>query len=380
MSVQESLAEFEVLVVGAGVVGLAVAREMSLQGFQVCLLEAEGQFGSGTSSRNSEVIHAGIYYPKDSLKALMCVEGKRLLYAYCDEYQVPYKRCGKLIVAQNESQLRRLEQIYAQGRANGVDDLEWLDQKGVAQKEPDVSAIAGIFSPSTGIIDSHALMQQLLSDFERAGGTYVANSKVMLTEFGPDGLLFDIQGQDFQLKVQHAVNAAGLNAWEVLGACPSYDRTTLPQAHYAKGDYFSYSGRTPFKHLIYPVPEVGGLGVHLTLDIGGGAKFGPDVSWISESLSPSDFDYRVDEGKREQFAQAIEAYWPGLERDKLHPSYSGVRPKLSGPKDAPADFLIQTHAEHGVKGLINLFGIESPGLTSCLAIAKEVARQVSLQA
>ena len=372
MSEQDRLSEhleIDTLVIGAGVVGLAVARQLALSGREVWLLEKESEFGSHTSSRNSEVIHAGIYYPKGSLKAELCVRGKHLLYEYCRKNQIPFNQCGKIIVAKDETQIDQLKGIQKKAIENQVEDLVWLDRAELNSLEPDLAGLAGLLSPSTGTLDSHQYMIQLLADFEANGGQLVYLSDVRPTNFGDEGVTFEIAGQGAMITAKYCVNSAGLDAVSLFSVLEVYPKHTLPKARFAKGDYFSYGGRVPFKHLIYPVPEVGGLGVHLTLDQSGAAKFGPDVTWLKDG---EDFDYRVDENKRVKFAEAIRSYWPELKEEKLVPDYAGIRPKISGPEDPAADFLIQGEVDHGVPGLINLFGIESPGLTASLAIAEYV--------
>jgi len=363
--------EVECLVIGAGVVGLAVARALAKQGKAVLLVEQEAGIGMQTSSRNSEVIHAGIYYPQASLKATLCVRGRHLLYQYCDSNNVPYRRCGKLIVAKDESQAEGLRKIQQHALKNGVDDIVWLAKDQVLEKEPSLDVHAALFSPSTGIIDSHAYMLQLQADFESFGGQCAFNTRLSLKEIKAQGFEFNIQGESAVLRAKECVNSAGLSAISLFEGGKGFPEDCLPQAHFAKGSYFSYSGKMPFRHLIYPMPEQGGLGVHLTLDLAGSAKFGPDVDWLTQT-DPEFFDYQVDETKRSKFEHSIRQYWPGINATKLVPDYSGIRPKVSGPEEAPGDFIIQGSAQHGVVGLVNLFGIESPGLTSSLAIAEQV--------
>lgn len=360
--------EFDCAVIGAGVVGLAVARALALQGREVIVLEAEGAIGTGTSSRNSEVIHAGIYYPQDSLKARLCVQGKEMLYAYAAERNLPHRRCGKLIVATAPAQVAALEDIVRKARANGVDDLEALDAQQARALEPQLACEAALLSPSTGIVDSHALMLALQGDLENAGGMLALKSPVARAVCGPAGI--ELVGADgTQLRCRSVVNAAGLGAPALARRFDGLDARHVPAAHWAKGSYFTLAGRSPFSRLIYPVPEAAGLGVHLTLDLGGQAKFGPDVQWVD---SPDDLE--VDPSRADGFYAEVRKYWPALADGALQPGYAGIRPKISGPGDPPRDFVIQGPAEHGVAGLVNLFGIESPGLTSSLAIAEFVAR------
>ena len=359
----------DIVVIGAGAVGLAVARELALGGREVLLLEQNRSFGMETSSRNSEVVHAGIYYPKGSLKARFCVEGKQLLYAYCESRKVEFKRCGKLIVATKPEQVLRLKEILRSASENGVDDLEWVTKERLQEIEPQVRGEAALLSPSTGVIDSHQYMLQLLTDFEGARGQFVANTQVESLGYEERSVLVKLRDGTC-LVADVCINAAGLNAHKLLvnSGFPSH---MLPRLFFAKGDYFSYQGTIPFKHLIYPVPEDGGLGVHLTLDLNGSARFGPDVTWL-DTLSPDEIDYSIMPSKRDSFALAVKRYWPEVDVERLVPDYSGVRPKLSGPGEPAEDFVIQTPSDHGVCGLLNLFGIESPGLTASLAIAKHV--------
>ncbi len=363
--------EVETLVIGAGVVGLAVARALALNGQEVWLVERENLIGSHTSSRNSEVIHAGIYYPTGSLKAQLCVRGKHLLYEYCARHEIPHRRLGKLIVATKPEQVAYLEQLKAKGEANGVFDLQLLEQTNVKAREPEIAALTALWSPSTGIIDSHAYMQQLQNDFECAGGHLVLNSELRLKGMQAEAFEFELLDQDAVLTAKRCVNAAGLDAVGMLRSCSDFPAAHLPTAHFAKGSYFSYAGKTRFQHLIYPVPEAGGLGVHLTLDMGGGARFGPDVEWLDQPQAP--FDYQVQSDKRERFAEEIRKYWPAVDASQLLPAYSGMRPKISGPTEPAADFMIQDASVHGLTGLVNLFGIESPGLTASLAIGERVS-------
>lgn len=355
------------VVVGAGVVGLAVARALALQGREVMVLEAADAIGTGTSSRNSEVIHAGLYYATGSLKARLCVQGRELLYAYCAERGVPHRRCGKLIVATSPDQIPALQGIEARARANGVGDLQWLDAEAAQALEPALQCVAALLSPSTGIVDSHALMLAMQGDLEHAGGMVVLNSPLAHAECAPNAIeLVAVDGT--RLVARSVVNAAGLHAPALAARFAGLGAAHVPVAHYAKGNYFTLSGKAPFSRLIYPVPEAAGLGVHLTLDLGGQAKFGPDVQWVD---SPDDL--AVDPSRGDAFYAEVRRYWPGLRDGALVPGYAGMRPKIHGPDAAAADFVIQGPSVHGIAGLVNLFGIESPGLTSALAIGEHVA-------
>lgn len=357
----------DVVVIGAGVVGLAVARALALQGREVMVLEAADAIGTGTSSRNSEVIHAGIYYPQGSLKARLCVEGKALLYDYCAQRGIGHSRCGKLIVATQASQIPQLQAIIAKAAANGVPDLVLLTREQAQALEPELDCVAAVLSPSTGIVDSHALMLALQGDLENAGGMVVLNAPLASAHCAPSAILL-VAEDGTELAAQSVVNAAGLQAQALASRFDGLDAQHVPPSHYAKGNYFTLSGRSPFRRLIYPVPEAAGLGVHLTLDLGGQAKFGPDVQWVD---SPDDLV--VDPRRGDAFYAEVRKYWPGLPDGALLAGYAGIRPKIQAPDQPARDFLIQGPAEHGVAGLVNLFGIESPGLTSALAIGRHVS-------
>ena len=363
--------EFDCAVIGAGVVGLAVARALALRGREVIVLESEGAIGTGTSSRNSEVIHAGIYYPQGSLKAQLCVEGKQRLYAYAEERGLPHRRCGKLIVATSAAQVGQLEAIAAKARANGVDDLVPLSRAQARAMEPALECLAALHSPSTGIVDSHALMLSLQGDLEHAGGVLALKSCVIGAECGGTGIVLK-SADGTALRCNSVVNAAGLAAPLLARQFDGLPAAAVPRAWFAKGSYFTLAGRAPFSRLIYPVPEAAGLGVHLTLDLGGQAKFGPDVQWVA---SPDDLV--VDPARGDGFYAEVRKYWPALPDGALLPGYAGIRPKISGPGEAAADFMIQGPEAHGVPGLVNLFGIESPGLTSSLAIGRCVGDLLS---
>lgn len=361
-------ADVDVVVVGAGVVGLATGRALALDGRQVMVLEAEDAIGTQTSSRNSEVIHAGLYYPAGSLKAKVCVAGRRALYAYAAAHGVRAVAVGKLLVATTEAQMPALAAIEAAARANGVDDLERLDAAAAHRLEPEVACVAALFSPSSGILDSHAYMLALQGDLEAAGGLVVLRSPVTGGRAVADGIELAVGGAEpTGLVARVVVNAAGLGATDLAAAIDGIRPVAVPPLHLAKGNYFSLSGvRSPFRHLVYPMPEPGGLGIHATLDLGGNVRFGPDVEWVEA------IDHRVDPRRAERFYAAIRRYWPRLPDGALQPAYAGIRPKLTGPGEAAADFLVRGPADHGVPGLWSLHGIESPGLTGSLALADHV--------
>src|SRR5665213_1893420 len=355
------------VVVGAGVIGLAVARRLAQAGREVVILEAAEAIGTVTSSRNSEVIHAGIYYPAASLMARMCVRGKRALYAYCRDHGIPHRNCGKLIVATSPRETSKLQSIRAHAEANGVLDLQTLSGDAARALEPALNCDAALLSPSTGIIDSHVYMLALRGDAEAAGAAVAFHAPLLRAKVAAGRIELEVGGQaPLALECGLLVNAAGLEASAVARSIAGMPIELLPPAYLAKGNYFSCNARAPFSRLIYPVPEPGGLGVHLTLDMAGQARFGPDVEWVEA------IDYAVDPARAERFYPAIRRYWPALPDGALMPSYSGMRPKIVPPAVATQDFLIQGPRDHGVDGLINLFGIESPGLTSSLAIADYV--------
>ncbi len=365
----------ECVVVGAGVVGLAAARRLARAGLEVVVVEAAGDIGTGTSSRNSEVIHAGIYYPAGSLMARLCVAGKQALYNYCDAHGVPYRRCGKLIVATAANEDENLVSIKSHAEANGVDDMRVLSAAEARALEPALHCTGALLSPSTGIVDSHAYMLALRGEIEDSGGALAFHAPLLRAKAIREGFEIEIGGDTpMALQCRVLINSAGLSAPAIARAIEGMPSERIPTSYYAKGNYFSCSTRAPFSHLIYPVPEPGGLGVHLTIDLGGQAKFGPDVEWV-DSL-----DYTVDPARAERFYPAIRRYWPTLPDGALTPSYSGIRPKIVPPAIARQDFVIQGPQDHGLAGLVNLFGIESPGLTSSLAIADEVARAAGVQA
>ena len=361
----------DAVVVGAGVIGLAIARRLALDGREVIVLERHDAIGSETSARNSEVIHAGIYNLPRRLKSTLCVAGRAMLYRYCAEHGVPHARLGKLIVAVEKTEIAALAKLKEQGEINGVDDLVWLTGDAAMALEPQLVCVAALLSPSTGIIDGHQLMLALEGDLENAGGAVVFNAPVEAGEVRNDGILLSIGGAEpMQVQARTVINAAGLGAADLARALKG-----LPQQHaaplwFAKGNYFRLTGKAPFSRLIYPMPAPGGLGTHMTLDLAGRARFGPDVEWIERQ------DYAVDPRRGDSFYADIRRYWPDLPDGALAPDYAGIRPKL-GPMGSPVqDFRIEGPAQHGVPGLVNLFGIESPGLTSCLAIADYVAERL----
>jgi L-2-hydroxyglutarate oxidase LhgO len=362
-------------VVGAGVVGLACARALALAGREVLVIEAEAGIGMGTSSRNSEVIHAGIYYPTGSLKALHSVRGKQMLYDYCADRGIGHRRCGKLIVATAPEQVPQLAVLQDRATRNGVLDLELLDRQQAIGLEPQLHCVAALASPSSGIVDSHALMLAYQGDLESAGGLCVFNTHVAQATCTGDGVVMETAvvdeagaqaGETLSLKARWLVNSAGLGAQRLAQRMVGFPPRHVPPTFYAKGNYFSLAGRAPFSRLIYPVPEAAGLGVHLTLDLGMQARFGPDVQWVPKP------DYDVDAGRAEVFYAEIRKYWPALRNGSLQPAYAGIRPKIQGPGEPALDFEISGPETHGVPGVIQLFGIESPGLTGSLSIADRV--------
>lgn len=367
--------DIETLVIGAGVVGLAVARQLAMQGREVLVLDKESQFGTETSSRNSEVIHAGIYYPAGSLKARLCVEGKSALYRYCEENGVPARRIGKLVVATSEEQDAALRAIANRARENGVDDLQWLDKAEVKKVEPEIVCHAALRSPSSGIIDSHALMLALLGEAEAHGALLALRSKAVRISKASTGFTVSVHaadtGETATLRCANVINCAGHGAIDLAHATDDLPSDRIPTAYLAKGNYFTVTGSTPFRHLIYPIPVKDGLGIHVTLDLSGRMRLGPDVQWVDR------IDYTLDPSLSDSFRRAVEPYWPGIAERELYPVYSGIRPKVYGPAERSADFIVDGPSEHGLLGLVNLFGIESPGLTSCLAIAALASKKLS---
>jgi L-2-hydroxyglutarate oxidase LhgO len=364
--------QVDCIVIGAGVIGLAVARALARGGREVVILERERQFGMHTSTRNSEVIHAGIHYEPGSLKAKLCVAGRDLLYRYCAERDIGHRRCGKLTVATAADQLAVLEKIAGNALANGVFDLEWLDAEQAARAEPELACVRALSSPSTGIIDSHAYMQALLADAEAAGAVIAYGSTVTSLTPTHAGIEIHIGATEPAARAGLVVNCAGLHAHEVAAAFAGFPAAHIPKVSYAKGSYFALSGVSPFSRLVYPAPRAGGhLGIHMTLDLAGAARFGPDTEWVAS------IDYAVDPQRVSMFADVIRGYWPRLDAERLYPAYAGIRPKISGPGEATRDFYISGPQDHGVAGMVNLFGIESPGLTASLALGEYIAAMIA---
>jgi L-2-hydroxyglutarate oxidase LhgO len=357
----------DAMVIGAGVVGLAVARALAIAGREVIVVEGADTIGTETSSRNSEVIHAGIYYPPGSFKARLCVAGRQALYRYCGEHGVPHRRCGKLLVATAEQQLPKLAAIKAQADANGVADLVPLTVAAARALEPELRCVGAYLSPSTGVIDSHAFMLALQGDAESRGAMVAFRSPVTGGAVRGDGIELDVGGATpMRVLARSVVNCAGLHAQKLAAALTGFPPAHVPPTYYAKGNYYSLVGKAPFARLVYPMPNEAGLGVHITIDLAGQARFGPDVEWIER------IDYDVDPRRADSFYAAIREYWPGLKDGQLAPGYAGIRPKLVGPNAPAGDFVISGPRDHGVSGLVNLFGIESPGLTAALAIGEHV--------
>ena len=368
------------VVIGAGVIGLAVAREMALQGRETILLERESSFGTISSARNSEVIHAGIYYPKESLKAKLCVEGNHMLYEYCRTHHVATQPYGKLIVASDDSQLDDLQAILYKAQQNNVPEIKIITGEQAKSMEPELQCSAAVLSASTGIVDSHGFMLSLLGGFEDAGGMIAYQSPLIsakpIGSKAQGGFELEIGGADgMKIQTKLLINCAGMSAPAIARKVQSLSEEQIPKAYFAKGNYFSLSGKSPFSHLIYPIPEPGGLGVHLTLDMGGQAKFGPDVEWL-EIDEENQIDYTVNPKRGDGFYAAVRKYWPGLKDNALQPDYSGVRAKIVPPNTPAGDFCFNTPKDHGLEGLFNLYGFESPGLTSSLAIAKYLEGQI----
>ena len=361
----------QVLVIGAGVVGLAIARQAALGGHEVIVAEATGGIGNGVSSRNSEVIHAGMYYPTGSQRARHCVQGRRKLYEFCATHGVPHKKVGKLIVAVDEKQTAKIEGIAKQGEINGVEGLELIGANAARAMEPALNCVAALHSPETGIIDSHALMLALRGDLEDRGGMIAFNTPVESLRRTAEGWEVRFGGAEAgTLIVDAVINSAGLGAQKVARSTEGYSPARVPRLVLAKGNYFGFNGRPVFSHLIYPAPVEGGLGTHVTLDLAGRMRFGPDVEWIGEE------SYDVDPKRAASFYASVRTYWPALPDNSLVPDYCGIRPKLTGKGEPAADFLIDGPAGHGLPRLVHLFGIESPGLTSSLSIAEDVVGQI----
>ncbi|MFQ5548349.1 MAG: NAD(P)/FAD-dependent oxidoreductase [Woeseia sp.] len=365
--------KLDCIVVGAGVIGIAIARRLALAGREVVVLEAEPDVALHTSSRHSEVIHAGIYYPENSLKAKLCIAGRELLYRYCEDRQVPVEKTGKMIVAAGSAEAAALERIADQAKLNGVDDLRRLSRKEASDLEPAVDCEAALLSPSTGIIDSHSYLLALQGELEAANGSIICRSSVGGIRVLDDGFEVEVGSEDsYSVRCNYLVNAAGLWAQDVARNIDGLPEACIPERYLCKAHYFAYAGQSPFRRLIYPVPGGGGLGIHVTLDMTGSVRFGPDSVWVKE------IDYGFDEDRKQDFAAAIRRYYPALDDEKLTPGFTGIRPKLAGPGEAAADFSIQSFEDHGVRGLVNLYGIESPGLTASLAIARLVERKLIL--
>jgi L-2-hydroxyglutarate oxidase LhgO len=364
------LSEVDCIVIGAGVIGLAAARALALRGREVIILERERQFGMHTSSRNSEVIHAGIHYEPKSLKARLCVSGRDLLYRYCAERGIEHRRCGKFTVAASHAELTSLEMIAANARDSGVFDLEWLDGATARRQEPGLACVAALSSPSTGIIDSHAYMRSLLADAESRGAHIVYGAPVTGMRPTSAGVEVSIDGDlSPAARARLIVNSAGLQAHRVASSIEGFPAQHIPRIFYGKGSYFALKGASPFSRLIYPAPPATGghLGIHMTLDLAGTARFGPDLQWVEE------VDYAVDVKRAAIFCDAIRQYWPQLDASRLQAAYAGIRPKLSGPGEAAKDFNISGSTDHGIAGIVNLFGMESPGLTASLALGEYIA-------
>jgi L-2-hydroxyglutarate oxidase LhgO len=362
----------QVLVVGAGVIGLAVARAAALKGHDVIVAEQTKGIGNGVSSRNSEVIHGGMYYPTGSLRAHHCPRGRRMMYEFCASHGVPHKRCGKLIVATEDAEVGKMEAILKQGQINGVEDFVMIDGAAARAMEPHVNCVAALHSPNTGIVDSHSFMRALQGDLEDSGGAIAFNTKVERLLHTQAGWVVRFSGSESgELAVDAVINSAGLGAQPLARHTEDYPDERVPRLVLARGNYFGYAGRPVFSRLIYPAPRIdGGLGTHVTLDLAGRMRFGPDVEWIDRE------DYNVNPERAKSFYASIRRYWPGLPDDSLQPDYAGIRPKLTGPGEAAADFMIEGPAQHGLQGLMHLYGIESPGLTASLSLADEVMKQL----
>ena len=363
----------DTIVIGAGVIGLAIARQLALSGREVLLLESNGSIGMETSSRNSGVIHAGIYYQPNSLKALCCVRGNQLLYDYCEEKRISHSRCGKLIIASSEDQQERLKALQNNAINSGVKNLEWLDQARVRELEPHVRAVAGLLSASTGVVDVHELMLALLADMEAAGGTLIKHCKVLGGGTSAKGLELSVDnGGEYTFTATTVINAAGHGATGIASRISGFPTDKIPAVYPVRGHYYEHTGKLPFSRLIYPLPGNTGLGIHATIDLAGQGRFGPDAEYCNT------VDLSFDESRKPKFVEAIRSWYPELDESRLQPGFVGVRPKLQGPGEDFADFVISRPADHGINGLTNLFGIDSPGLTACLALARILAKEVVL--
>lgn len=364
--------KFDAIVIGAGVVGLAIAARLSAQYSRVLVIDKNASFGEETSSRNSEVIHAGLYYPKSSYKANFCLDGKEKLYRYCIDRKIPHHRIGKYLIANGAEDEAALENIVSLSKDNGINDLVWTSKQQLKNAEPEVSATAAVFSPSTGIIDVHSYMQSLLAEVEQHGGLFVANTEFISATRDRGNFSVQLLSVDESITITttYLINSAGLSSVAVANKIEPMEKSLIPTLYYCRGHYFSYGGKSPFNHLIYPVPERHGLGIHATLDLGGQLKFGPDTEYIDNIF------YDVSTSLTDTFYHAIQQYFPNVSREKLTPAYSGIRPKLTNAMGSAQDFNIQMEEDHGVSGLVNLFGIESPGLTASLAIADYIAHHL----
>ncbi len=363
----------DILVIGAGIVGLAVAREFSAQGFDVIVVERNKFPGTETSSRNSEVIHAGLYYPSDSLKTRLCISGNKKIYEYCNKYNVPFNNCGKLIVSTTVNEDDKLENLYLNGKNNGLENLKFLSRKEILKMEPELNCKNAFFSSTSGVINTHRLIESFISELQSSNSIVAFNSVVNKINIENDSFFTEISGSNDKVLInsKSIINCAGLSSQNVAKKIDGFDLNLIPKQYLAKGTYFTTTKRIPFNRLIYPIPEKQGLGVHYTIDSSGKGKFGPDLEWIDK------IDYSVDIEKRTFFFNKIKKFWKNIEKESLNPDYAGIRPKISGPLENPGDFIIQDFSSHEIKGLINLFGIESPGLTCCLSIASEVSSRIS---
>ncbi len=363
----------DVLVIGAGIIGLSVAREIAKKGIDTIVVEKNRFAGTEISSRNSEVIHAGIYYPKDSLKTKFCIDGNIKLYDYCEKYKIPFNKCGKLIVATSDDEKYKLEKIIDNANKIGLVNVQFLSKKEINKFEPELECSEALFSPSSGIVDSHSMIQSLLTELQYLSCTVAFNSKVEKVNPEKNGLVTEVFGnnESIFIRSRSLINCAGLSSQSIAKKINGLNQNLIPKQYLAKGTYFTTSKKAPFKHLIYPVPENHALGIHFTLDLSGKVKFGPDLEWINKE------DYSTDNRNRKKFYDEVKKFWPNIHEDELVPDYAGIRPKISGPNDPSADFIIQFPQQTEISGLVNLFGIESPGLTSCLSIASEIGSRIN---